>query len=115
SGYLGLYAIYIITVIVGYRLHKRKRKHQRENSLKKTFNNVVSRRGSVHPVAPDITIISAAIERIKAEDTFKEDTFDTSNFEESAKRKSVTINGDTLAIFPISAVALASTIVEEGG
>ncbi|PIO69956.1 Sodium/calcium exchanger protein [Teladorsagia circumcincta] len=115
SGYLGLYAIYIITVIVGYRLHKRKRKHQRENSLKKAFNNVVSRRGSVHPTSvPDITIVSAAIEKLKAEDTLKEDTSDSNNYEESAKRKSVVINGDTLAIFPISAVALASAIIEEG-
>ncbi|KAK6053306.1 hypothetical protein COOONC_09189 [Cooperia oncophora] len=51
-GYLGLYAVYIITVIVGHRLHKRRRKQQRENSLKKSLSNIMSRHGTTSCEAP---------------------------------------------------------------
>ncbi|XGW18695.1 hypothetical protein V3C99_002919 [Haemonchus contortus] len=113
SGYLGLYAVYLITVIVGYRLHKRKRKQQRENSLKKHFSNIVSRRGSVYPTVPDINIISDAVEKIKASETMNGDVLDENKRKEFTKRISIAIHGDTLNIFPMNAAAIASTVVEE--
>ncbi|KAK5979464.1 Mitochondrial sodium/calcium exchanger protein [Trichostrongylus colubriformis] len=113
SGYLGLYAIYIITVIVGYRLHKRKRKHQRENSLKKIISNVVSRHGSIYPSVPEINVISDAVKKLKAENLINGDTVDASEHKDTTKRVSIAINDDTLNIFPLAALEMAATILEK--
>ncbi|CAJ0597706.1 unnamed protein product [Cylicocyclus nassatus] len=63
AGYLALYVVYILTVILGHYLHKRRR-------MKLTINNIKSKQsiatyGSVDTVIPNIQTTADAVERFK--------------------------------------------------
>ncbi|WKX99911.1 hypothetical protein Q1695_014632 [Nippostrongylus brasiliensis] len=111
AGFLGLYLIYLLTVIVGHHLHRRKRKQQkRENSMKNKLNGITSRQGSIFPVIPEVHIISDAVEKIQ--ESPNGDLPAVTARKEMMKRASIAINGDILNVFPVTAQAMASTILE---
>ncbi|KAK6741853.1 hypothetical protein RB195_009618 [Necator americanus] len=113
SVYLGIYCVYILTVVISHQLHKRKRKKLRENSVKSKLSNVLSRQGSVMPVIPQIQIISDAVEKIKQEmDSSNGEVSEVTVRKELAKRASIAINGDTLNIFPTDIARLSSKLQE---
>lgn len=108
AGYLALYAVYLLTVVIGHYVHKRKRKRPRESIIRNKFSNFTSRQGSVHPAVPEINIISDAVEKINSEDMG-----DVSKRKELMKRVSIAYNGDPLNFFSATAVARAASMLEE--
>ncbi|KJH41717.1 Sodium/calcium exchanger protein [Dictyocaulus viviparus] len=103
-GFLVLYAIYLLTVIVGHQIHRRKKKRQRGLGIKKV-NSSLTKSGSVHLVIPSIHVISEAGEKLQnTPETSIEKISQSGDVPQECFRRSTIINDNKQSIIQTNTI-----------